>query len=170
MQGLTNSALSHRPIHIRISTVLSRKELTILLLPPQLIIDTENYPSPPQIFFDWKHLPSPTKIGGHYFAAVGVLRVDYLGSLLLRKCMQTFAFPLPQGSTKTGYSTLHWILEQFLKKSLKETASNFVKPQTGIKSESGPRVPPVPQPKLRIHGAQAPGMTGAQKKGNSVLM
>jgi hypothetical protein len=140
------------------------KELTILLLPPQLIIDTENYPAPRQIFCDWKHLPSPSKIGGNCFAAIGVLGADYLESQLLRKCMQTFAFPLSQGSAKSGYPNLHWILEQFIKKSLKDTASNVVKPQTRIKSESGPRVPLIPQPKLR----RPHGMADAQQRGNSL--
>jgi hypothetical protein len=138
------------------------KEFTILLLPPQLIINTENYPSPTQLFLDWKHLPPPSKIGGNFFAAIGVMGVDYLEVPLVKKCMQTFALPPSQDSTKKGYSTLHWILRQFTKKS-KERSSILVKPQTGIKSESGPRVPPA---KVKKPCALTFDMIDSQKRDN----
>jgi hypothetical protein len=122
------------------------KEFTVVLLPPQLVTNPENYPSPTQLFLDWKHLPPASKIGRSFFAVIGVLGVHYLEAPLIRKCMQTFAIPPSQGPIENGYSTLYWILSQFTKK-WKETIR--VKPQNGLKSESGPRVPPILQPQTR---------------------
>jgi hypothetical protein len=133
-------------------------QLVILLLPQQLISDTETYPLPiaTQLFLNWEHLPSSSKIGGNNFAVIGVLGVDYLESLRLRKCMQTFASL--SSPRQSGYPTLFGILEEFAKKS-KEIA--FVKPQLRIKSESGPRVPPVPQVKVK----RSAGVTAAKASG-----
>jgi hypothetical protein len=140
------------------------KELTILLLPPQLII-TPKYPSPAPLFFDWEHLPSSSKIGGHFFAAIGVLGVEYLEISMVKKYMQTFAFP-PNESTENGYSTIYRILENYNK--LKNKPVIPVKPQTRIKSADGPRVPLMLQPKVKTSRAltSESGTTEAHHESN----
>jgi hypothetical protein len=133
---------------------LAAKELTILVVPPQLIVNTKTYKSynSNHLFLNWKSLPPPSKVGGHNFAAIGVLGTDYLEFHVIRKAMQTFAFPPVESFAKSGYSTLLWALECFNKKWKKPIVS-VVKLQKGIKSESGPRV------RIQINPQEPPNTT-----------